>query len=373
MKNTCKLFVVVLLVVCLLSGVSAFATEKNKDSGEILDDLAVEALVEVVISENNRSLGPNAFLNNGAQADEGVSILSDQYEIINGYRYQKGHCVKTRGQVNAPALKACEVLSEDVISGIYDSMHEDFPNVIILREPTTSYNCHSYAWYNSTIYNDYWIASIESFVNDVHTVPVEPEGKTVGNIAVYINANGAPLHSAIIIDTNGDQVICESKWGAGVLCQHEIGDVPEEYMATNTQCWILYYDLTPHDYGYLSHGNATHTKTCTICPYSETESCNLTYPYIGDSMHNIFCTECDYGISGAYCAYSYQADANGTHKKICTLRDHYQVTENCTYQYVSNGYGSHTRTCTVCDESTTVGCDLVYTSCRSKSSHGNMR
>ena len=358
MKNTCKLFVV-FLIVCLLSRVSAFAAEKG-DSMEMLDDLAVNAMVEVVISENNRSLWPDGLLNNGAQADEGISTLSDQYEKINGYRYRKGYYVKTRGQINAPALKAEEVLPDDVISGIYNHMQTYFPNVFIMGEPTTSYNCHSYAWYNSTIDNDYWISSIESFENDVHTVPVKDEDKAVGNIAIYINANGVRLHSAIIIDINGDQVICESKWGAGVLCQHEIGDVPAEYMATNTHCWILFYDITPHEYEFSVSGNAIHTKTCTICPYSVTENCNLTYPYIGDSKHNAYCTECDYGISGLDCSYSYEANVNGTHKKTCALSDHYQATEACTYQFTSNGNGRHTATCRLCGGSYEASCEMTY-------------
>lgn len=44
-----------------------------------------------------------------------------------------------------------------------------------VSEPTAVYNCHSYAWYYTSIYNPYWIDDVVTFMNDTSCSIVQPD------------------------------------------------------------------------------------------------------------------------------------------------------------------------------------------------------
>lgn len=48
-----------------------------------------------------------------------------------------------------------------------DFQRDNFPNVVVLEEPSNRYNCHSYAWYSQDTENNFaWILDLKNFYED---------------------------------------------------------------------------------------------------------------------------------------------------------------------------------------------------------------
>ena len=45
-------------------------------------------------------------------------------------------------------------------------MKDNYPNATKLREATTNYNCHSYAWHLQTLPNVFWINDPSPYMTD---------------------------------------------------------------------------------------------------------------------------------------------------------------------------------------------------------------
>lgn len=213
------------------------------------------------------------------------------------------------------------------------STQNNYPNVEIIGNPTNSYNCHSYAWYSADQNNPYCIFDISNYIEDAHTDKLSnDEEKMAGDIVVYKDANNKIEHSAIIKEIKADgTVICTSKWGANVLCNHELSDVLSDYLANGLpNC--DYYRITPHLWESITtNSNGTHELTCSICGVTTEENCDLSYACVLETYHKATCVDCNYSTSNIPC--------------------------EDTYTYVSNGDGSHTATCSVCEGSITRQCN----------------
>ncbi len=98
----------------------------------------------------------------------------------------------------------------------------NFPNAVMVRNPTIHYNCHSYAWYSRSTSNCIWINSPEQskFINDgsypYYTVTYN------GQIPSYSSALRVVYccddHSAN--KYNGTLTYFFSKWGKAGLMKH---------------------------------------------------------------------------------------------------------------------------------------------------------
>ncbi len=99
------------------------------------------------------------------------------------------------------------------------------PNAILRGAATNKYNCHSYAWYNSSLTNDVWINATYNnsfqlskfWTNDLYVSCAQSSAE----IVYYSNGD----HSAIVLP-NGKYL---SKWGPGPLMEHEYYDCPYDY------------------------------------------------------------------------------------------------------------------------------------------------
>ena len=70
---------------------------------------------------------------------------------------------------NNPVLARIHTITQPYSDYEYSYINEEiarFPSVVELREPTMSYNCHSYAWYSQSENNIYWIDEPGSFLTD---------------------------------------------------------------------------------------------------------------------------------------------------------------------------------------------------------------
>ncbi|WP_161846922.1 hypothetical protein [Pseudoflavonifractor sp. 524-17] len=105
-----------------------------------------------------------------------------------------------------------------------------------LRQPTNKYNCHSYAWYNTSSANKWWIDYPNDFINDPYCTR-NISAPVAGNRAVYrILANGNFVHSAIVQSVSNaggtsspNAITVVSKWGKWGLYSHTLFNVPESY------------------------------------------------------------------------------------------------------------------------------------------------
>ena len=104
-----------------------------------------------------------------------------------------------------------------------------------LRPPTTKYNCHSYAWYNRSSSNLWWIDWPDDFMEDDYYEENTGIIKS-GNIAVYrMSASSTEyLHSAVVTNVGSGSgsnppITVTSKWGNWGLYSHMLYNCPADY------------------------------------------------------------------------------------------------------------------------------------------------
>lgn len=122
-----------------------------------------------------------------------------------------------------------------------------YPNSVIVRPASTQYNCHSYAWYDQSTNNHYWLNRLNSngflqlsryWTDDLYVMTTEANAEKV----YYVSGD----HSAIPLSST----LYISKWGAGPLMEHAPAECP--YNSTNMQYFwqrSLPYNITLHIVG----------------------------------------------------------------------------------------------------------------------------
>ncbi len=148
-----------------------------------------------------------------------------------------------------------------------------------VNEPTAVYNCHSYAWYYTSIYNPYWICDVGPFIDDnACSTAFDVNSAQVNDIVVYLNENGVPLHSGVVssIDSSGNLIV-KSKWGQAGVYIHAIDSVPSAYcISLNSQeVWCLAFRY--HNYKSVYTGNNYHSGHSRYLEYIERcEVCQIS-------------------------------------------------------------------------------------------------
>ena len=121
-----------------------------------------------------------------------------------------------------------------------------------------------------------------------------------------------------------------------------------DYTSTNQAC----------SFSYMSNGDQTHAKYCTICDNSLDLGCTMVTTYSGNSAHHSECTVCGGEYDEACTAvktYCGSATLGDVHALACEDCGHSMgtTTESCTFEYIFtgtvNGHNVHSRICTECD------------------------
>lgn len=108
-----------------------------------------------------------------------------------------------------------------------------FPKAVRKREPTSNYNCHSYAWYSQYSDNNRWINDPTAYMKDGSYREITTPD--IGDKVYYDNPNE---HSAVFTGTypiTNTQIHVNafrevwSKWAAGGLYEHTINYCPYFY------------------------------------------------------------------------------------------------------------------------------------------------
>lgn len=112
-----------------------------------------------------------------------------------------------------------------------DNANENFkkayPNATPLREENPSYNCHSYAWYSTSLSNLYWLNGNYAYMYISDGSYSRTYSPSIGNKVWY----GSADHSAIYAGSS----IVKSKWGSMGLYQHNVSYCP--YSSSDVSYW----------------------------------------------------------------------------------------------------------------------------------------
>lgn len=274
-----------MIAACIIASRLCAATpglSENVSVSEMVDTMYGAPVFSATTSyqaprENENMQLISDFSSYGKICSEGL-LYSGEVQERNGaetdapeFTYNLAGYVKTIGQNEVPVYVAINDYTESEKQAEIEAVLYYFPAVNILGDPTSKYNCHSYAWYQNSINNPYWIEHVGLYANDTHTAGVDGiENAMVGDIVLYLSANNTILHSAIIDELGINGVMCVSKWGSSVLCKHEMGYIPSDYCAYGGTYRYVIVRKTMHR-NTLSYTASTHTYSCRICSYSLTE------------------------------------------------------------------------------------------------------
>lgn len=139
--------------------------------------------------------------------------------------------VQTPRETDVPVYdrSSQEDFSEDRKRELCKAMLDTYQGIVIMGEPTLKYNCHSFAWYEHSKRNTYWM-------NDPSAYWMDESYHFIGNSAtadfqrIYYPATNNE-HSGIVYDCNGKFVI--SKWGRGPLVIHKWNVCPYVFHTVN--------------------------------------------------------------------------------------------------------------------------------------------
>ena len=239
-------------------------------------------------------------------------------------------------------------------SGEYGITDDD-----IEGDPSYSYNCHSFAWYNRSTSNEYWINLPNQFIEDVHCSDELTKSQLQpGDIATYWSTGWYAdndgnscygyhcAHSAVIesieYDVDGDIITCKSKWGPGGLYIHDLYAVP--YDTSDIQ----YYRYTQgeHETTYTSVDSYRHIEGCGKCEYTEYVEHETTYTSVDSYRHVIGCGRCQYT---EYVEHNNNCMTVSTTQHRYTCRDcGFSRSEAHTPQYTEYSDQEHTVRCSGC-------------------------
>lgn len=218
-----------------------------------------------------------------------------------------------------------EELTEDEIDDLNEYIENHYSDVECLAPASFLYNCHSYAWYNRSESNTYWINYPDQFVYDMHTETISFDELQSGDIVVY-TVEECYAHSAVVdyIDENGI-IYCISKWGAYGLYSHAIDNVPSTYIDIDgLNVDYFRYEQDAHNYFVFSSDNRRHIFECSRCSNSYSEAHTVEYTDIDPTNHTTICTVCEYSNVSTHNIY-YIDLGFSTHKAICNICDYYRI------------------------------------------------
>lgn len=169
-----------------------------------------------------------------------LSIIKNSVPVTQAQRFS-AYIYTYFGQ--ALGVQSYSELSSTEIYNITTYFANLYPQAEVIRPASNTYNCHSYAWYDQSTSNHYWLNSLAPnnelqlqrfWTDDYFYLTTEANAEKV----FYSSGD----HSAIPLSTTW----YISKWGAGPLMEHAPDDCP--YISTNRHYYqhrtYLPYNIT---------------------------------------------------------------------------------------------------------------------------------
>lgn len=141
------------------------------------------------------------------------------------------------------------------------------------------------------------------------------------------------------------------------IAEHE-WEVPDATKPNEKYCKICNY-CSQHAFTYLAVSATSHTRTCTVCGYSDTVDHTFTYASISGTQHTKTCTVCGYSDTVDH-TFTYTSISGTQHTKTCTGCG-YSVTESHGGPCVAISPTQHVKPCMACGYSVTENHDMNET------------
>ena len=160
--------------------------ELNYDN-KVFEKLLTESSVDALLSAPAYSTADHPNLQRMRDTSNAVTTaVGDYVDTLNGIDYYSAGTIST---VNNREVTVCtsnrELTSSEI--AIYNNIY-DYAGNTRIGEPTTVYNCHSYAWYRYSTSNPYWIMDISQFLLDDACTQFIPEASVqTKDIILYFN------------------------------------------------------------------------------------------------------------------------------------------------------------------------------------------
>ena len=211
---------------------------------------------------------------NGADRDRSEISL-----YLNGIEYTNGTTINTTSGNSITTFYAQSQLSTSQINSFYNNYYgqSGYSDLTYVSSATSYYNCHAYAWYNTSpgikwinnniTYNGTTYYGVERFIYDDHSTYLGSSDSSVqiNDIIVYW-VNGKAAHSGIVVGTNPIRI--RSKWGQGCVWTHNKNTVPPAYKDSGIVNATYYRYSRSHSYQYVDYGNDYyHKHQCSVCGY----------------------------------------------------------------------------------------------------------
>ena len=175
--------------------------------------------------------------------------------------------------------------------------------------PTIKYNCHSYAWYDRSRSNCYWIDSPHEFTLDLHREEISEEQLQEGDIVVY-KYGSTYVHSAVVysISADGEDIECVSKFGRYGLFKHDKDHAAEYYTYDESDTKYYRYVQGEHQNTHTTRSSIQHHVDCEVdgCSYNEYHDTIITS--VNSNRHRLSCAECDYSVYEDHDLYLHTAE-----------------------------------------------------------------
>ena len=200
--------------------------------------------------------------------------------------------INTPSGFSVSALLCTSDFSNEEIATMNAEVASVYPDAIYHRSATGRYNCHSYAWYDSSSTNSYWLNYPSTLKSDCYH---STSTCSAGDILVYYY-NGTEQHSAVILSTDGTLAgtVLLSKWGSYGLYEHAATNCPY-YLPNYSDFSLFAYTPCIHDLYTSPLNSSSHRVDCSDCLYYiASVPHTITYSPVNQYQHRRLCTDCAY-------------------------------------------------------------------------------
>ncbi len=259
--------------------------------------LCTALLAPMALCGNAPSVQQNMSLNGRTNYDEITSSILNNNNNSPIYLspYVYNDYVQTPNGTEVLVRVTVNDLYPEDIAALDAEMNAKYPDATLIASSSIRYNCHSYAWYQQSTDNPYWMGDPSAYYTDGSYT--ESIGY-IGDVVCYINEHGENIHSGIVIErrsgiSNGvcgdaDLITVRSKWHYYGLYEHRGDYCPYVLEEQTPAVTVKYYHR--HKFNFEEINASTHTRSC-ICGESITESHSFTARYVGlnASFHDAYC------------------------------------------------------------------------------------
>lgn len=178
-----------------------------------------------------------------AATPKGGSMAAYRYDVMEEWLYSDG---MYRTRYLSTMSSGAKTATTNQLYGVFGIYPESG------NGPTSTYNCHSYAWCSNVYKYSNWINGED--INFTGYVETTVSGVNIGGNVIYylscggnVSSNTVRNHSAVVVGKtyhSGYSLTLQSKWGCAGVYTHSVSNCPYYYYdpSTYTPCDRKYYN-----------------------------------------------------------------------------------------------------------------------------------